>query len=332
MIKKTILLLTTILIYSTNINAQEGKAFGKIFSNFNYDMPTKDGEDGFKEFEIKRSYLGYSYKFDDNFSAKITFDVGSNDAGSAYTAYLKIASLSWKASDQMMLNFGQIGTKNFKFMEKVWGKRYIYKSLQDQQKWASSADAGMSIDYSLSNSLSIDMQILNGDGYKNVQGSDGLMRGGAGITYKSENMSIRASRDLKPRTSYTENDAAQTINTIAGMLKIGSITMGGEYNIQENSSHILENTKTGISIYGDFQLNDNYSLFGRYDNMSSENSTGEQWNLSKDGNLTIFGIQRKMTKGVTIALNMQTWQDATLEGAEELEGESTLYINLEYKF
>ena len=39
-----------------------------------------------------------------------------------------------------------------------------------------------------------------------------------------------------------------------------------------------------------------------------------------------------MTKGVTIALNMQTWQDATLEGAEELEGESTLYINLEYKF
>lgn len=332
MIKKTILLLTIILIYSTNINAQEGKAFGKIFSNFNYDMSTEDGEDGFKEFEIQRSYLGYSYKFDDNFSAKITFDVGSNDAGSAYTAYLKIASLSWKASDQMILNFGQIGTKNFKFMEKEWGKRYIYKSLQDEQKWASSADAGMSIDYLLSNSLSIDIQILNGDGYKNVQASDGLMRGGAGITYTSENMSIRASRDLKPRTSYTENDAAQTINTIAGMFKIGSITMGGEYNIQENSDNVLDNTKTGISIYGDFQLNDNYSLFGRYDNMSSENLDSQQWNIDNDGNLTIFGIQRKMTKGVTIALNMQTWQDATEEGAEELEGESTLYINLEYKF
>ena len=95
-------------------------------------MSTEDGEDAFKAFEIKRSYLGYSYKMDDNFSAKITFDVGSNDAGSAYTAYLKIASLSWKASDKMMLNFGQIGTKNFKFMEKAWGKRYIYKSLQDR--------------------------------------------------------------------------------------------------------------------------------------------------------------------------------------------------------
>ena len=332
MIKKPFLILVTILIYSTNLNAQEGKAFGKIFSNFNYDMSTEDGEDGFKEFEITRSYLGYSYKFDDNFSAKITFDVGNNDGGSAYTAYLKIASLSWKVSDQMTLNFGQIGTRNFKFMEKVWGKRYIYKSLQDQQKWASSADAGMTIDYSLNNNLSIDMQILNGDGYKNVQGSDGLMRGVVGITYKYDNMSIRASRDLKPRASYTENDAAQAINTIAGMLKIGSITMGGEYNIQENSSHVLENTKTGISVYGDFKLNNMYSIFGRYDNMSSENSTGEQWNLNKDGNLTIFGIQRKMTKGVTIALNMQTWQDATLEGAEELEGESTLYINLEYKF
>ena len=111
--KKTILLLSATLFVLTNITAQEGKPSMKIFSNFNYDMSAEDGEDAFKAFEIKRSYLGYSYKMDDNFSAKITFDVGSNDAGSAYTAYLKIASLSWKASDKMTLNFGQIGTKNF---------------------------------------------------------------------------------------------------------------------------------------------------------------------------------------------------------------------------
>ena len=217
-------------------------------------------------------------------------------------------------------------------MEKAWGKRYIYKSLQDEQKWASAADAGMSIDYSLSNSLSIDMQILNGDGYKKIQGSDGLMRGGAGITYKKGAISIRASQDLKPRNSYTENDATQIINTIAGMYKMQSITMGGEYNIQENTGNLINNTKTGMSVYGDFQLNDNYSLFGRYDQMSSEDAEGAQWNIDKDGDLTIFGIQRKMTKGVTVALNVQTWQNTTLEGEEEAEAESTLYLNLEYKF
>ena len=116
--KKTLLLFSTVLIISFNTTAQEGSPLVKIFSNFNYNMSTEDGEDAFKEFEIKRSYLGYSYEIDDRFSTKITFDVGSNSAGSAYTAFLKIASLKWKTSDKLTLNLGMVGTKNFKFMEK----------------------------------------------------------------------------------------------------------------------------------------------------------------------------------------------------------------------
>ena len=117
----------------------------KIFANYN-----SDTESEFKEFELKRSYLGYSYQFDDNFSAKITFDVGSNSGGSAYTAFLKIASVNWKVSDKISLDAGMIGTKNFKFMEKSWGKRYIEKSALDKYKWASSADAGISGTYKFS--------------------------------------------------------------------------------------------------------------------------------------------------------------------------------------
>ena len=39
-------------------------------------------------------------------------------------------------------------------------------------------------------------------------------------------------------------------------------------------------------------------------------------------------IERKMTKGVTIALNMQSWTDA----AEGSEAEEPLFLTLEYKF
>ena len=42
-------------------------------------MNPEEGEAEFKEFELKRAYLGYSYSMDENFSTKITFDVGSND-------------------------------------------------------------------------------------------------------------------------------------------------------------------------------------------------------------------------------------------------------------
>ena len=77
----------------------------KIFSNFNYDMSAEEGEEPFKEFEIKRSYLGYSYTIDDEFSTKIIFDIDSNSSGSAYTAFLNIASLKLSSSDNLNLNF-----------------------------------------------------------------------------------------------------------------------------------------------------------------------------------------------------------------------------------
>ena len=117
------------------------KLFGKVFSNFNYDMSPAEGEDSFKEFELKRAYLGYSYKIDDKFSTKITFDVGNNTGGTAYTAFLKIAQLNWKYNDNVSINFGMIGTKNFKFMEKAWEKDTsinLYKikiSGPTQQTW-----------------------------------------------------------------------------------------------------------------------------------------------------------------------------------------------------
>ena len=118
--KKIILLFTLASLVYVNADAQTGKPDVKVFSNFNYDLSSEEGEDAFKEFELKRSYLGYSYKFNDSFSAKVTFDVGGNSSGSAYTAFLKIAALSWKFNKNMTINFGQIGTKNFKFMEKAY--------------------------------------------------------------------------------------------------------------------------------------------------------------------------------------------------------------------
>ena len=76
------------------------------------------------------------------------------------------------------LNIGMIGTKNFKFMEKSWGRRYIEKSALDKEKWANSADLGVSLDYEVSENFTIDGQILNGEGYKKTQDADGLMRVG----------------------------------------------------------------------------------------------------------------------------------------------------------
>ena len=281
---------------------------------------------------MKRAYLGYGYKLADGFSAKVTFDVGKNSAGSNYTAFLKIASLSWQASDNLNVSFGMIGTKNFKFMEKAWGKRYIYKSFQDQNKWASSADAGANLTYTLSDNLIIDAQILNGDGYKNLQGSDAYMRGGAGIIFKADDISFRLARDVMPRTMYSDDYESQYINTLAVAYSGSNMTLAGEYNLRENTSNVVDNTSSAFSVYGNLDIGNDVSIFGRYDMSDSEDANENQWNIENEGELTIIGIEKQMTKGVKVALNVKSFKAATLDGEEEAEANNMLYLNLEYKF
>ena len=325
------LLLTTILVLSTANLFAQGSPHAKVFSNFNYDLDA-DAEYAFKAFEVKRAYLGYGYKLSDGFSAKVTFDVGKNSAGSNYTAFLKIASLSWQASDKLNVSFGMIGTKNFKFMEKAWGKRYIYKSFQDENKWASSADAGANLTYTLSDNLIIDAQVLNGDGYKNLQGSDGYMRGGAGLILKTDGMSFRVARDIVPRTMYGDEYESQYINTFAMIYTASNLSLGGEYNLRENTSNVVDNTSSAFSVYANLDIGNDVSLFGRYDMSDSEDANENQWNIENEGELTIIGIEKQMTKGVKLALNVKSFKAATLDGEEEAEANNMLYLNLEYKF
>ena len=320
--KKTILALSAALLTVISVNAQVGKPSVKVFSNFNYNLSTEEGETAFKEFEIKRAYLGYSYKIDEQFSTKITFDVGNNESGSAYTAFLKIASLKWKNSDKLTLNVGMVGTKNFKFMEKSWGRRYIEKSAQDKYKWVNSADLGVTADYELFNDfLSIDAQILNGEGYKKAQDETGLFRGGLGITCKVSNkLTLRLHQDITPRSTYTDSTDSQYISTASLAYSGTNFSLGYEASLKQNADNIIaDEEKSLMSIYGSYKLNEDYTLFARYDDATE---------TAKEGSYTIYGIERQMTKGVTVALNMQSWTDAT-DGSE---AENTLYLNLEYKF
>ena len=69
--KKTIILSLVLSFLCYNTNAQSGKAFGKVFSNFNYDMSPEDGEDSFKEFELKRAFFKWATMLKPHLSAAL---------------------------------------------------------------------------------------------------------------------------------------------------------------------------------------------------------------------------------------------------------------------
>ena len=73
-----------------------GKPIFKVFWNYHYDFTSDVMKTS--TFELTRSYLGYQHSFTEKISAKVYVDVGKNDGGSAYTAFLKVAQLDWKVA------------------------------------------------------------------------------------------------------------------------------------------------------------------------------------------------------------------------------------------
>ena len=86
---------------------------------------------------------------------------------------------------------------------------------------------------------------------------------------------------------------------------------------------IKDQSKDITSFYGSYKLNEKYSVFARMDNVSSE----DDWNIEQDGTYTIGGIEMQITKGVKLALNMQSWK-----GLTNIDSDETLFVNLECKF
>lgn len=328
--KKVKLSIAALLIIVTGIKAQEatsnqefipsGKPSVKIFTNAHSTFI--DGKNT-SAFEIKRAYFGYKYFFSENFSTKITLDVGDPGVGKLQmTAYLKNAALIYK-KDKFTANFGLIGLYGFKTQEKQWGYRYIYKSFQDEHKFGSSADLGASFVYKFSDFISADMMILNGEGYKNLQ-SDDTYKGALGVTITPvKNFNIRAYYDLM-----SADVAQQTIALFAGY-KADKFKVGAEYDYQKNNKLIEDHDFYGVSVYSTVFVGKKFNIFGRFDKLTSTTLEGEvnAWNISKDGQAYILGFEYSPVKGVKIAPNFQGWNPSK-DGATF---ESGIYLNLEIK-
>jgi len=319
------LLIATSAIYAQEASTEEfvpsGSPSVKIFSNAHSTFI--DGKNS-SAFEIQRAYFGYKYSLSKNFSTKITLDVGDPGTGKLQmTAYLKNAALEYKKGG-LIVNFGLIGLYGFKAQEKQWGYRYIYKSFQDEHKFGSSADLGASAVYKFADFISADLMILNGEGYKNLQ-SDNTYKGAMGITLTPiKNLNFRIYYDYMS-TSVAQSTLALFVGYKANMFKIGA-----EYNMQKNNKLVEDHDLTGISIYTTVIASKKINFFARLDNLSSSKLEGDAdvWNLAKDGQAYIFGLEYKPVKGVKISPNFQAWSPKD----ENSPFESSVYLNFQYSF
>lgn len=305
-----------------------GNANFKVF--WNYHANLSENASKTSAFELKRSYFGYKYNFSEAISAKITFDIGSNSAGSEYTAYIKAAQLDWKVASNIKLSMGLIGLKQFKEQESFWGYRYIFKTFQDQNGFGSSADLGINAEFKLAKTLKANFTIFNGEGYKKLQDEDGNQKiGGSLIFTPIEGVTTKIYADRQPTT---DSEAITSLSLFAGY-KASNWRLGAEYNKLKNgekySSPSVDHDLDGFSFYATYSIHKKVELFGRYDQLSSNTLAGnsEVWNIAKDGSQLITGIQVAPVKGLKFSLNYQYFNFDN----QVVNNKSLVFLNAEFK-
>ena len=276
--------------------APHGKAIVQIFTNFHSGFGVVNDDRGF---ELDRSYLGYEYAFKNGVSVKGVMDIGQSSSINDYhhIAYIKNALIKWDKG-RFTLQGGMIGTTQFNYQEKFWGYRYIYKSFQDQYRFGSSADLGISASYRFAKWIEADVIIANGEGYKQVQMNDGLLYGAGATIMPFKGMSFR----LYAGINEGGDDAKNIINyaMFAGY-EHKYFSLGVEYNIMRNYRRVEGQNLYGFSMYASGTINRWLDIYARADGLMSSND----WNKANDDVAIIAGAQFKLGKYVKIAPNFR---------------------------
>ncbi len=322
---KKILLLISIVTAFSYLSAQEdGEVYGKIFSNFHHSIA---GETD-RAFEIRRAYLGYDHIINSNFSGHIKLDIGSPDDQSVYAllkryAYFKNAFLKYQ-KNRLTINFGLVDNFQFKMQEKFWGHRYIYRSFMDEHDFGSSADIGVTAKYEFSEKLSAEFGILNGEGYNSLQSDNRFLTEGA-VTYTVNSyLTLRGFYSISTKTITTH-----TYAFFLGVNPVKDFQLGGELNFIDNMNDSQHRDAMGYSVYGIYDFDEQWQIFGRFDKLKSNKLSGEEnpWNIFNDGSAVIAGIQYKPVPEIAMSVNYQDW----VPWAANLETESLIFLNMLYK-
>jgi len=327
--KKTILLFLVMVSIWGFGNAQNrtdgfqphGKPLAKLFTNFHTTF--KDSK-SFSQFQLTRAYFGYSYDFSRNWSGKVLLDVGDPGVGKfKASAYLKNAYFKYK-KDKLTASFGLIGLNQFHLSEKTWGNRYIYKSFQDAHKFNSSADLGVSLGYKFTDFISADVTITNGEGYKQIQ-KDSIFRYAIGTTIKPiENVTARFYADVTGKKTKQESFSAFLSYDNKKLM------LAGEYNFQKNHKLLESGDLYGYSFFSSYKTGKKLKLFARYDILKSATLKGmnDPWNLSKNGQYIVAGLEYAPIKGVKLSPNIRNWTSDDQTQSNRV----TVFLNCEIKF
>jgi len=272
-------------------------------------------------FGLSRTYFTYKSEISDELSFKFQTDIGQlseseEDLAEDYrwTAYLKKAQLDWKVNDGMKISMGMIGMNMFNVQENTWGNRFVAKSAMDINKYSSSADLGFAIFKKLG-PIAASLLISNGEGYKNSR-SDENTKKSLQLLYGEKRLDKNDGYNVGiVYSSLCDNSHdCLTVSGLFGGWSGSNIRLGAESNTKEIGSMSANLT----SIYANYSLNDNSSIFVRIDSNDPDSNVDDDESDTK-----WIGFKWAPTKGLDICPTLVRIDD-------DRAGNEYIYISNKY--
>jgi len=313
--KKATTLLTFIYLLSTVAFSESGIS-GKVF--FNHTTGLSEG--GINAFNMKRAYLTLANDVSESISYKVTYDMGSNDGGSAHTAFLKVAMVKWKTNLGNMM-IGMQGMNMFKTMENTWGHRFIAKMPMDTYKYSASADLGIGLSRSFG-PISTSALITNGSGYKKAE-SDSHKKLSIHAVYGESKLNKKdgINAGLSISTEPYDKDSLNIENTSVMGIFAGYAGNGFRGGFEFDTKTQDDVSGQIFSIYSTYKINDKLSILGRLDQVDENTSENND-----DFSSIIAGVYYRAAKGLTIAPTFRS------RIPKDGESENSIVLNFQFKF
>lgn len=341
--KLTILLFILLIgFYSLEVLAADTKVSGEIYAFYANDLTQNGQGKGYNEFDLSRVYITLKSTLSKDVSVRVTADVANMD-GDAREIYLKYAYLDWDVSKVIpysTIRFGLQQTGWIDYMNKVWGRRYVAKTLMDEYKALPSADYGISPLVKFPQGYGHGaIQVLQGPGYKGKE-ENSYKDISAFVFFRPLLLIPDLAASMVGGYYYKGFSDEPDINSdnrkdrVAGMASLaygGIIRVSGEYFVSWDRTEPGETEdleKDGISIFGDirFPMIDSpflkqIALVGRYDIYDKDKDIDED-----EKTYLIAGAEWEVTEGFNIMPNFQR------EKTKNEDAEYMFVLNALFKF
>ena len=258
--KKLLVILAILAIVPINLNAAPA-ASGEIF--FRMDMA-----DTGTEWDLWRGRINFKGNAGENTSYRLTLD-GKYSDRNYMDPYVKYAYVTTKTS-MGKLTFGQFGKPWNSMEDKFSGRRFVYKSVPDSEKWMASQDMGLQLQTDWLFNKGMKIYMTSGENGQSAEGEDGFI----GI--------------------FMQHELSDSI-TFSLLSESGS-TGADDDNSEMMLGHL--GYKAGSFSFG----------FGFADGEIDDSSTGSAVTTTREG--TWFDVSVAMTDGVTLFLRNKDTTDA----------------------